>query len=109
MDVSAVNSSSTAQWLQQLLSGVQTPGASQSCSPSASAPSDSANISQEAVQMNATQTQPDQSTTVKGGHHGHHRHHGGAQGSQSPISQLAQDIVNDLQNAATNGTASGIG
>jgi hypothetical protein len=36
---------------------------------SASAPSDSANISQEAVQMNATQTQPDQSTTVKGGHH----------------------------------------
>lgn len=112
MSVSAINSSPTIQWLQQLLSGAQSPAMPQSCGSSTSATSDSTRISQEAIQLKATQSTQAQTTgqpsTVKGGHHGHH-HHGGGQDSQSPLSQLAQDIVNDLQSAGTNGAATSTG
>src|SRR5690349_4647919 len=73
MSVSAINSLPTIQWLQQLLSGAQSAAMPQSCSSSTSASSDSTRISQEAIQLNATQATQAQTTgqpsTVKAGHH----------------------------------------
>jgi len=111
MSISAIGSSPTIQWIQQLLmSGAQS-ALPQSRSSSTSATSDSMSISQEAIQLNATQSTQAQGTdqsTIRGAHHGHHRH-GGGQDGQSPLSQLAQDIVNDLQEAGTNGAATNMG
>lgn len=113
MSVSSVGSSSVLQWLQSYLTkaGPAT-GPQSSCASTPS--SDTTSISQEALQLNASQASQtpglSQNSTVKGlqGHYGHHRH-GGGQGGSSFMDQLAQSIITDLQNSAGNGATSGSG
>jgi hypothetical protein len=113
MSVSSVGSSPALQWLQNYLSssgaatGTQPPCGCQSSR-------DSSSISQEAVQLNASQvsqaTDPSQASAAGGsqGHH-HHHHHGGGHGGGSFVDQLAQSLVTDLQQAIGSGDASGPG
>lgn len=111
MSVSGVGSSPVLQWLQSYLTKAGPATGPQSSCGSKPA-SDTTSISQEAVQLNASQgsqTPPlSQSLKVNGlqGHYGHH-HHGGGQGGRSFTNQLAQSIITDLQNATGNGAPSG--
>ena len=113
MSVSGVGSSPVLQWLQSYLSkaGPAT-GSQSSCGCPSS--SDTTSISQQAVQLNASQAlQPSDPTQMSGvngsqGHH-HHHHHGGGQGGKSFMDQLGQSIIDDLQKAAGGGVASGSG
>jgi len=97
------------QWLQNYLSSAGSAGSCQSASTSCDTPStsDTASISQQAVQMNADPTEqgPDSSqlpdlSTLRA-HHSHHHHHDGEQGQSqedgSFIDQLAKSIVTNLQ------------
>lgn len=111
MSISGIGSSPALQWLQSYLSSSGSATGSQSscgCPPA----SDTASISQKAVQLNASQasqtSDPSQTSGVNGsqGHHHHHRH-GGGQGGSSFMDQLAKSIVSDLQSATGNGDASG--
>lgn len=114
MSVSGVGSSPVLQWLQSYLSKAGPATGSQSCCGCQSS-SDTTSISQEAVQLNASQASqtPDlsQASGVNGaqGHHGHHHHHDGGQGGSSFIDQLAQSIIADLQSATGSGATSGAG
>jgi hypothetical protein len=110
MSVSGVESSPALQWLQNYLSSVGSATGSQSYSGCQSS-SDTTSISQEAVQLNASQASqtPDLSQTsgVNGPQgHRHHRHHGEGQGGNSFVQQLGQSIVTDLQKATGGGAAS---
>jgi len=111
MSVSSIDSSPTLQWLQSYLSG-SGPATEKPLSCGAQFSSDTTSISQEAVQLNASQTlqapDPSRASGVNGsqGHH-HHHHYGGGQGANSFVQQLGQSIVADLQNATGGGVASG--
>ncbi len=114
MSVSGVGSSPVLQWLQNYLSSAgSATGGQSSCG--CQAPSDTTSISQQAIQLNASQasqsTDPSQTAGVNGsqGRHHHHHHHGGRQGGQSFVDQLAQSIVTDLQNASASGASAGSG
>ena len=118
MSVSGVGSSPLLQWLQNYLSpaGSAANSSSSSASRGCQSTGDTTSISQQAVQLNATQagqlTDPSQPSDVNGsqGHHHHHHHHGGGQGNGqgngSFIDQLAQSIVTDLQQATASGASS---
>lgn len=110
MSVSGVGTSPVLQWLQNYLAkaGPATGNqASCGCQPA----SDTTSISQDAVQLNASQalqtSDPSRTSGVTGpqGHHGHH-HHGGGQGGNSFMNQLAQSIITDLQGATGSGATS---
>jgi hypothetical protein len=114
MSVAGVASSPILQWLQNALSSAgSAPGSPSSCGCQSSS-SDTTSISQQAVQLNATQASqapdPSQTSGVYGpqGHH-HHHHHGGGQGGGSFMDQLAQSIITDLQKATGSGASVGSG
>ncbi len=112
MSVSSVGTSPMLQWLQSYLSSAGSVSSNQSCNASCGAQSmsDTASISQQAVELNADQTEPlsDPSqlpdlSTLRA-HHTHHHHHGDEQGLNqddgSFMDQLAKSIVPDLQQPA---------
>ena len=114
MSVSSVGSPPVLQWLQSYISKAGPATGNQSscgCQPA----SDTTSISQDAVQLNASQalqtSDPSQTSGINGpqGHHGHHHHHGGGQGGSSFMDQLAQSIIADLQSATGSGATSGAG
>ncbi|MBX3235094.1 MAG: hypothetical protein KF814_02990 [Nitrospiraceae bacterium] len=110
MSISGIGSSSMVQWLQSYLSNPKTPGETQAacgCQHS----SDSASISQDAIQQNANQAlqslDPSQASGASAtqGHHHHRHHHGSGQQEGNFVSQLAQAIATDLQQASGNTTS----
>jgi hypothetical protein len=112
MSVSGIGTSSVLQWFQNYLTSAGSATGSQSscgCQPSG----DTTSISQQAVQLNASQasqpTDPAQTPGISGTqkHHHHRHHHGGGQDGHSFVDQLAQSIVSDLQNATGAGATSG--
>ena len=113
MSISSVGASPMLQWLQSYLSGASgTTGKSSSCGCQSSR--DTASISQEATQLNASQPSqtldPSQASGIKSteGHHRHH-HHGGSQDGESFIDQLAHSVMTDLQQATGNGASNPAG
>ena len=117
MSIAGVGASPGLQWLQNYLSPSGTGSGSQSsCGRQAS--TDMASISQQAMQLNASQgaQSPDASLTsgvtgTQGQQHHHHHHHHDKSGSggQSFVDTLAQAIVTDLQQATGSGTPTGSG
>lgn len=108
MSISSINSSTLFQWLQGSLSAAGLTVGNQSSSPSNDAQSGSNTILpfQQALQTLTSQTAqpaaPQQSFSTNGAQETHHhpRHHSGGEGNQGNegfIDQLAQSIVNDLQ------------
>ncbi len=107
-----VNSSSAVQWFQSLSARDQSQGGTAACdSPPAS--TDTAAFSTEALALNATtgatqstdSSNSGQSSEVRQGHHHHHHSNQGQGDNGSLISQLAQDIASDLQDATGSPTA----
>ena len=115
MSVAGIGSSPILQWLQTALSSAgSATGSPPSCGCQSSS-TDTASISQQAVQLNANQTSqaadPSQTSGVYGpqGHHHRHHHRADGHGGGSSIDQLAQSIVTDLQKATGSGASVGSG
>lgn len=93
MSVSGVGASpSPLEWLQTYLSSTGSPPVSSSCS-GCQPSTDTASISQQAVQLNASQAQSTDQSQTSGiaqskGHH-HHHHHGGGHGKGSTEDSLS--------------------
>ena len=118
MSISNITSSPVLQWLQQSLSTAGLTVGNQSSGASNGAQSGSTTISpfHQALQMLTSQTaqptDPQQSLSASGAQGTHHRHHhhsrgeGNNQGNEGFVDQLAQSIVNDLQQ--TDGTGASL-